>query len=445
MNNLFIQAVHGDFTLGGNPLLLKGFGIGSWMNFEHFMLRIPGSEKRIREVFAEVYGAAKADRFFEELLTNFIAEDDFRFLKSLGINCLRLALSYRYFEDDQNPGVYLESGFRHVDRVLQLCKEYGIFAVLDMHASPGGQNPDMHSGAVSGTALFWTDVSLRDRLIGLWRHIAERYNDETVIAGYDILNEPAFIPDKDVFNSFYKRVIQTIRDVDGNHIVFLEGDYWARDFSLFDQLGGEQLALSFHFYPGQHVSIYDDPDQRKQEMNIRLQAYIKLRRDTGMPLWCGETGGLFPANRLKQGNELIAQCLELFKQYRISWSIWSYKDAQAMSLVYPKSDTPWMRFVNELRPHWQSKTKRTGNVTAEVFNMIKAIFSYDIDDLEREKLSFRVSSLLYDLHMDYLVKPKLQAVPWDKIKVLPQSFLWKNCEYRRETAKLFTQYASNDV
>ena len=138
----FVQAKDGRFLVDGSALQLRGFGIGSWMNIEHFMLRIPGSDHQIRQAFAEVHGEKKAARFFGDLLTCFIGDGDFKYLKSLGINCLRIAFSYRHFETDQAPGQYVDAGFRYIDRVLQLCRRHRIYAILDMHTSPGGQNPE---------------------------------------------------------------------------------------------------------------------------------------------------------------------------------------------------------------------------------------------------------------------------------------------------------------
>ena len=39
-----------------------------------------------------------------------------------------------------NPRTLKESGFKHLDRVINLCAENGIYTVLDLHAAPGGQN-----------------------------------------------------------------------------------------------------------------------------------------------------------------------------------------------------------------------------------------------------------------------------------------------------------------
>ena len=44
-----------------------------------------------------------------------------------------------------NPRVLKESGFKHLDRVIDTCAKYGIYTILDLHAVPGGQNTDWHS------------------------------------------------------------------------------------------------------------------------------------------------------------------------------------------------------------------------------------------------------------------------------------------------------------
>ena len=44
-----------------------------------------------------------------------------------------------------NPRVFKESGFKHLDRVIEICAQHGIYTILDLHTAPGGQNPDWHS------------------------------------------------------------------------------------------------------------------------------------------------------------------------------------------------------------------------------------------------------------------------------------------------------------
>lgn len=438
---MYVQAKDGKFLLNGNEMIFRGFAIGSWMNIENFMIRIPGTEKTIRNSFSKVYGEEKASRFFDDFLTKFLGDEDFEFLKELGVNLLRIPISYRHFIDDQNPSTYSADAFNHLDRVLDLCKEHEIHAVLDMHSTPGGQNPDFHSGSDTGVALFWEYGALRQVIIDLWVHIAERYVGETIIAGFDLVNEPSFVASRTAFNDFHESLINSIRQVNRRHILFLEGDNWARDFSIFDKLEGKQIALSFHFYPGQHVSLFGESEKRKLDLEKKILYYTSLREKTGMPLWVGETGGLFPKDKLNDGLRLIKEGLDLFEKHRISWSFWTYKDARAMSLVYPKMDTPWMKMGFEFRAKWQLKENRNATIAKDIFSLLENKLSYTIDKRVKRPLFFRIFSLLDELHTNYLLEPRLESTPWSEMKDYPNSFLWKNCDYWTELADLIKSYS----
>lgn len=288
--------------------------------------------------------------------------------------------------------------------------------------------------------MFWEEASLRERLINLWGYIADRYKEDTIIAGFDIVNEPCFVSDVDAFNDFYEKVIKKIRQVDNNHIIFLEGDNWSKDFSPFRNLGGHQQALSLHLYPGQHVCMFAESEQRKAELEKIILGFTELRERTGMPLWVGETGGRFPKDHMSRGIKLLKDCLDLFEKHHISWTIWTYKDAKAMSLVYPKGNTKWMSLGNDFRPKWQSKESRNTTVAKEIFEMLENKFSYSINEHLKNQLSFRIFSLLDQLHFYQLVKPKLQSIPWEEMKEYPKSFLWENCDYWKEMAELVKSY-----
>ena len=62
------------------------------------------------------------------------------FFKSLGLNCIRIAINYRHFEDDDKPRVLKPEGLKHLDRVINACAQHGIYTIIDLHTVPGGQN-----------------------------------------------------------------------------------------------------------------------------------------------------------------------------------------------------------------------------------------------------------------------------------------------------------------
>jgi len=91
----------------------------------------------------------------------------------------------------------------------------------------------------------------------------------------DKKNEPCFISDINAFNDFYDKVIEKIREVDNNHILFLEGDDWAKNFSVFKNLGGYRQAISFHFYPGQHGYMSEKPEARIAELERKISYFTR--------------------------------------------------------------------------------------------------------------------------------------------------------------------------
>lgn len=102
------------------PVILRGAGLGGWMNMENFITGYPAHEHQHRAAMLKVLGKEKYEFFFDKFLEYFFMEDDAKFFASLGLNCLRLPFNYRHFEDDMNPRVLKESGFKHLDRVIDI-------------------------------------------------------------------------------------------------------------------------------------------------------------------------------------------------------------------------------------------------------------------------------------------------------------------------------------
>ncbi len=67
----------------------------------------------------------------------------------------------------------------------------------------------------------------------LWEAIARRYRDQPWVAGYDLINEPAD-PTGKVVAPFFLRLRDAVRKIDPAHVLFIEGNTYARDFDRFD-------------------------------------------------------------------------------------------------------------------------------------------------------------------------------------------------------------------
>ena len=164
-----------------------------------------------------------------------------------------------------HPGAYLEQGFAALDGLIALCKARGIYVILDLHAAPGAQNTELMSDSLDGVAHLWKEpAKYRQWTIDLWRTLAARYAGEPAVAGYDLLDEPfddaesgSFAGDgaSKILRPFYLDVTHAIREVDPEHILFVEGgDDWAKGFSGLEPAWDAQMVWTFHKY-------WDDNDE----------------------------------------------------------------------------------------------------------------------------------------------------------------------------------------
>src|SRR5918911_3723019 len=88
---------------GGRPVVLRGFGLGGWMNMENFITGYPANEQAQREAIRNVLGDELYELFFDRFLEYFFTDADAEFVGSLGLNLVRLPINYRHFEDDMRP------------------------------------------------------------------------------------------------------------------------------------------------------------------------------------------------------------------------------------------------------------------------------------------------------------------------------------------------------
>ncbi len=439
----FVKIKNNKFYFRDKEISFGGLGIGSWLNMEHFMLGIPTPEKQIIEAFEEVFGVERSDSFFDDFICSFVKEEDFQFLKETGVNIIRVPFNYHLFFDDKNPKVLKERGFCYFDRLLAFCRKYEIFLLPDLHAVPGGQNPDWHSDNQTGIPQFWHFEAFQDQIVELWKEIAGYYAEETWILGYDILNEPFLIPGEDGrLQKFYDRVTAAVREADKNHIIFLEGDYFAMDFSAMKELKDEQTAITFHFYPTVWEADLCDPDypreKRRSVFEDRLVTMIAGMQKFGRPLLCGEAGYDIADHGLAHVMEMVEDTLDLFKKHDISYTLWCYKDAGFMGLVYPQEDSLWMRFAREMRVKWTHYGEM--EMGKELVEIMCGHFPGEVEEKIKYHLQFRQRALLYTLQKEQLLKPQLMSYGWEQISGMPESFAMENCTFYEEYRELLRKY-----
>ncbi|GAB4220256.1 MAG: hypothetical protein Kow001_01360 [Acidobacteriota bacterium] len=264
---------------GGVPVLWRGLNLGGWLVPEGYILHLPGygSPSSIRAQFQEVAGEQAAEEFWELYRANYVREEDIERIARWGFNSVRLPFHYRDLWDPERSE-FREAGFLRFHRLLDWCRRHGLAVILDLHCAPGGQNPNNISDS-DGVARLWLDPAHQELTIQLWRELARRLAADPAVAGYDLLNEPV-LPSGVIagaLRSLYQRIAAAIREVDAQHTIIVEGNWYATDFSALTPPFEDNLIYSFHKY-------WDAPTAAS------LQRFLSLRNEHGVPLWVGEFG-----------------------------------------------------------------------------------------------------------------------------------------------------------
>lgn len=312
----FISTKGKDVVLpDGKPFIMRGTNLGNWLVPEGYMFLFEktSSPRLINQVFVELVGSSEAGHFWKQYLDQYITEVDIHYLKSLGMNSIRVPFNYRLFTKENYMGANDENhGFKLMDRLIGWCKKEQLYIVLDMHCAPGGQTGDNIDDG-DGFPFLYDDETDQQLIVSIWKRIADHYKNESTILGYDLLNEPiAHYFDKDHLNPklepLYKRITNAIRMVDKNHIIILGGAQWDSNFQPFGPPFDPKLIYQFHKY-------WTPPTAEV------IKDYVDFRNKYKVPIYCGETG----ENR----DGWVDSFRIVLEQASIGWHYWPYKKMES--------------------------------------------------------------------------------------------------------------------
>ena len=231
--------------------------------------------------------------------------------------------------------------------VIELLGAHGIYSVIDLHAVPGSQNQHWHSDNATHVAAFWKHPHFMERATALWVELASRFVGNPWVAGYNLLNEPAD-PTGAVVGPWHVRTVAAVREVDPDHIVFLDGNTYSTDFSSFGE-PVENAVYACHDYARDGMAFggpYEGDRGRLEATFLKRTAY---QRQTGTPIWVGEFGPVYTG--VPELDEpryaLLQDQLALYASYGAGWSLWTYKDVGLQGLVYASPSSFYLRLFGE--------------------------------------------------------------------------------------------------
>ena len=343
----------------GEEVILRGWGAGNWTNPEGFMLGIgtgymgasmnpglslPGrftSGRTMNSTIRELCGSEYARAFWPRWHLAHLGESDIRAMAELGYNSVRLPITAWALLPEE-PGIaFDEAGFAMLDRVLDWCEQYKIYAILDLHGAPGGQSGLACDDGLDNIPHMFLEPETRERALILWEELARRYADRWIVGGYEPLNEPISPPRwhylMPELERFYDDVIARIRRHDKRHIVFLEGATFCTNMHIFHRAYDPEChnwAISVHLY-GFSPQVRD------------LYKFLEVQHRLNVPLWLGEG---------RSKNPDMAIFYEIAAAHDIGFNLWVWKsvvndeDSGAAAYDLPEGFDAVLKYATEGGP-----------------------------------------------------------------------------------------------
>jgi endoglycosylceramidase len=346
---------------------------------------------------ANVTQGNKSPPFIAEWLTM----EDFREIRDYGFNVVRFLIIWEAVEPEKEK--YDDGYLKKVEEIVSWAGEFGIYVVLDMHQ-------DLYARKFGGTGApqwavfddglnfeiknpwfmtyfepavirafdnFWENKNgVQDSYINMWKHVAERFKDNEIVLGYEIMNEP-FLgsvseditkSEKEKLKAFYEKTISGIRKIDSRHLIFYEPNVISgclMESGLYGLLF-DNIVFAPHYYDSlvEINKIYDGNDET---MRSAFKLCDSTAEQMKNPWWLGEYGITYG---IEGCGEYLRDQSTLLDELRAGSAVWNYDYGHGFGILTKEGTDTWMAPLLS-RPFPQ---KISGEPVSYRFNEFDRIF-----------------------------------------------------------------------
>ncbi|KZT69105.1 glycoside hydrolase family 5 protein [Daedalea quercina L-15889] len=337
----------------------RGVNLGSWFVLERWIADAPfQSADGPAQSDLDVARGSHAKEVLERHWDTWITEEDWAWIADRGINTVRLPIGF-YHICGVDPtvlqgtnfaqfGHVFEGAWRRITGAIATAHRYGLGVLIDLHAAPGKQNADSHSGS-SAEPTFFTDchnmphtIHVLSVLLSQLTAFTRSHNPPLPnVVGIELLNEPQPGPHNASLGRWYLDTFRMLRNIDPSIPLYI-GDIWQTDqyAEFLSNSGVSFVVLDHHLYRcftpqdistpvSQHTRSLSDPNEWAPQMFARVSQKLD---GAGGGMIVGEWScGLNPGSLQGIGDEdsakreYVQAQLQLYDRYCAGWFFWTYK------------------------------------------------------------------------------------------------------------------------
>ncbi|MHC4752688.1 MAG: glycoside hydrolase family 5 protein [Planctomycetota bacterium] len=214
------------------------------------------------------------------------AEDDFRWMRDLGFDFVRLPTCYRLWIEDGDDYKIREPMLEKLDRAVELGNKYSLHVSINFHRGPGysvnREFTEPHN--------LWKDAEPLKAFCFHWQMLAKRYRGVSKDKlSFDLINEPPNVGSR-MSRADHERVVRTavaaIREINPDRLVVANGISWGNETA--PELADLQIAQSTRAYQPMFISHYkaswvnskNYPEPKKVSACTAVKAVLITKRRT---------------------------------------------------------------------------------------------------------------------------------------------------------------------
>lgn len=198
--NEFTPALNEPFGYGKNKI--RGVNLGGWLVIEPFITPSLFDQFKPEDNVIDEWGLCsklgpdEAYRQLKKHYETFITEQDFKKMKDMGLNHVRIPTGHWAINPQQNEPFVPKLSWEYLLKGIGWARKYGLRVMVELHTAPGSQNGWNHSGR-SGTVGFLNGTHGEENgkltldTVGSMINFFDKPEYAHVAPVFGVLNEPA--------------------------------------------------------------------------------------------------------------------------------------------------------------------------------------------------------------------------------------------------------------
>ncbi|VAH02349.1 unnamed protein product [Triticum turgidum subsp. durum] len=199
------------------------------------------------------YGKDMATQVMNNHWSTYIVETDFAFMAANSLNAVRIPVGWWIASDPNPPAPFVGGSLQALDIAFTWAERHNIHVIIDLHAAPGSQNPDAHSGGRDGSQT-WGDSQIA-QTVQVIDFLAARYAKRSSLLAVELMNEPvAPGVSLDSLKTYYQQGYNAVRRV------VLDMHYYALFDKKFDSFTVQDNIDYFNNFIASEINAINRPD-----------------------------------------------------------------------------------------------------------------------------------------------------------------------------------------